>query len=275
MRVLFVLLALGMMAGPVAADDRRTLPPAAVKVADALIAAADAEDVPAFLALFAERASGHGRSWADEEIRSAKSITHAFGLRRGNWIMSQRGDAVIVYRDDPSGRELTVFELAEADGAWAVRDVYFTSGATPAPAAPEVTSGLDDRHIVGGLLGAEGSRSAPPPSTTLRRATRLPKVKIGAVTAKGGLDKAIVLRYLRRQLARITYCYEKTLVEPRPPRGTMKITFAVEADGSVAAAKAAGVRADVAECVQGVVAATMFPKPSTGTVDVRVPIQFR
>ena len=44
------------------------------------------------------------------------------------------------------------------------------------------------------------------------RTAAVPTVSIGQPNAQGDLDKAIIRRYIKRNIQKITYCYEKQLL---------------------------------------------------------------
>ncbi|MCE9574426.1 MAG: AgmX/PglI C-terminal domain-containing protein [Deltaproteobacteria bacterium] len=94
---------------------------------------------------------------------------------------------------------------------------------------------------------------------------------MGAVTATGPLDVAIVKRYLRRNAAKFTYCYEKQLVITPGLRGAVDVEWTIAADGTVSTARARGVDPAIAACVGRYVLGIEFPAPRDGgTVAARV-----
>jgi hypothetical protein len=178
----------------------------------------------------------------------------------------------------------------------------------------EITSGFDDTSIYGGLLGNEAGEMSGGFGTgeggggtgwgtigTGRygtigqgsgtgsgygtgggrggmsgRAHDVPSVKIGQPSATGDLDKAMIRRYVKRNIQKITYCYEKELVADDTLQGTVKAEFTISPDGAVTSSTASGVHADVASCVAQVIEAIEFPKPKGGgAVHVSYPFTFR
>jgi hypothetical protein len=108
------------------------------------------------------------------------------------------------------------------------------------------------------------------------RRSVVPQVHIGNATATGDLDKNIIRRYIRRQLARIKYCYEKQLLVNQGLQGTVVTNFVINGDGSVSNSRAGGVNGDVSSCVADVISSIQFPKPKGGgIVQVRYPFNFR
>jgi hypothetical protein len=100
----------------------------------------------------------------------------------------------------------------------------------------------------------------------------VPSVQIGQPTVKGELDKAIIRRYLKRNIQKLTYCYEKAwLANPRLS-GTVTVSFEITADGKVKSSVASGVSSDIEACFGSVIARIEFPKPKAGLVNVTYPL---
>src|SRR5439155_6962635 len=92
----------------------------------------------------------------------------------------------------------------------------------------------------------------------------------------GDLDKAIIRRNIRRNIQKITYCYEKQLVAKPGLAGTVTVQFTIAPAGTVSASAGAGVDTDVAHCVADVIKAIEFPKPPGGAaIQVTYPFTFR
>lgn len=118
-----------------------------------------------------------------------------------------------------------------------------------------------------GIGHGGGSRSKP--------ACR-PSTSIGQPTARGELDRAIIRRYIQRNIAKLQYCYEKELLVKTSLAGTVTAQFAIGHDGSVTSARADGVDASVASCVAGAIKGIQFPAPKGGgAVQVSYPFTFR
>ena len=104
----------------------------------------------------------------------------------------------------------------------------------------------------------------------------VPTVAIGQANANGDLDKAIIRRYVKRNLSKIQYCYEKQLLAKPGLGGTVKAAFFITTSGEVSTATASGVDPEVASCVAGVLKSIEFPKPrGGGGVQVNYPFTFR
>jgi hypothetical protein len=103
----------------------------------------------------------------------------------------------------------------------------------------------------------------------------VPTVSIGQPSVQGDLDKAIVRRYLKRNIQKIQYCYEKQLLSKPRLAGTVQAQFAIGDDGKVVSSTATGVDAAVASCVADVIRHIEFPEPKTGgVVQVNYPFEF-
>ncbi len=108
------------------------------------------------------------------------------------------------------------------------------------------------------------------------RQSSVPQVRIGQPTANGDLDKAIIRRYIKRNISKITYCYEKQLLARPGLEGTVNTQFFISNTGTVVDSRASGVDGEVANCVAAVIKAIEFPKPKGGGgVQVNYPFNFR
>jgi hypothetical protein len=108
------------------------------------------------------------------------------------------------------------------------------------------------------------------------RKEKVPTVSIGQPNATGDLDKAIIRRYIKRNLAKISACYEKELVNKPDLKGTVLAQFYIEPTGKVSTSTASGLDPAVATCVADVIKAIEFPKPKGGGgVQVNYPFAFR
>jgi pSer/pThr/pTyr-binding forkhead associated (FHA) protein len=108
------------------------------------------------------------------------------------------------------------------------------------------------------------------------RQSAVPQVRIGQPQSVGDLDKAIIRRYIKRNIQKITYCYEKQLLARPGLEGTVNTQFFISPNGTVSASNANGVDGDVSSCVAAVIKAIEFPKPKGGGgVQVNYPFNFR
>ncbi|MDB4962475.1 MAG: domain containing protein, partial [Myxococcales bacterium] len=126
-------------------------------------------------------------------------------------------------------------------------------------------SGTGSGYGVGGGRGGMRGRSAA-----------VPTVSIGQPNAQGDLDKAIIRRYIKRNIQKIQYCYEKELLAKPGLAGTVMTQFFITPNGNVQQSSGSGVDGNVASCVAGVIKAIEFPKPKGGGgVQVNYPFTFR
>ncbi len=126
-------------------------------------------------------------------------------------------------------------------------------------------SGTGSGYGVGGGRGGMRGRSAA-----------VPTVSIGQPNAQGDLDKAIIRRYIKRNIQKIQYCYEKQLLANPGLSGTVTAQFFITPNGNVATSSGSGVDAAVANCVADVIHGIEFPKPKGGGgVQVNYPFTFR
>jgi len=139
----------------------------------------------------------------------------------------------------------------------------------------DISSGFDDVNMYGGLVGSgTGDNHAGRGGARVR--TVVPTVSIGQPGVQGDLDKAIIRRYIKRNLQKIQYCYEKQLLNKPRLAGTVRTQFTIGGDGKVTSSTGAGVDDEVASCVADVIRAIEFPKPKTNdVVTVSYPFVFQ
>ena len=125
-------------------------------------------------------------------------------------------------------------------------------------------SGTGQGYGVGGGRGGMRGRTAA-----------VPTVSIGQPNAQGDLDKAIIRRYIKRNLQKIQYCYEKQLLAKPTLAGTVQAQFFITPNGTVASSTGNGVDGEVSSCVADVIRNIEFPKPKGGGgVQVNYPFTF-
>jgi len=126
-------------------------------------------------------------------------------------------------------------------------------------------SGTGEGYGVGGGRGGMRGRTAS-----------VPTVSIGQPSSQGDLDKAIIRRYIKRNVQKIQYCYEKQLLAKPTLSGTVQAQFFISPNGTVASSTGSGVDSEVANCVADVIRNIEFPKPKGGGgVQVNYPFTFR
>jgi outer membrane biosynthesis protein TonB len=108
------------------------------------------------------------------------------------------------------------------------------------------------------------------------RGHREPTVKTGPPQSSAGLDKAIIRRVIRRNLAKFRYCYEKELANTPELAGRLVTKFTIGPGGNVTGARVVtGLGTNVDTCVTNVLLGLMFPKPSNGaSIEVSYPFVF-
>jgi hypothetical protein len=166
--------------------------------------------------------------------------------------------------------DTTVQELVDVLVAVDAARVKPRIGTSPTPAADR---SLQNRY---GTIGGGGFGYNDGSGGSIGRPTDLPTVAIGQPLATGDLDKAIIRRYIKRHINKISYCYEKVLLEKPGLKGTVSAQFLISVTGTVTSATASGVDDEVASCVAGVIKNIEFPKPKDGgVVQVNYPFTFR
>jgi len=103
-------------------------------------------------------------------------------------------------------------------------------------------------------VGDQSFTPAPPPAL----------LELGRPTITGSLDPVVVRRYLKRNLEKLRYCYQRELQAKPRLAGTLTTELAIAADGSVTTSKAAGVDPAVASCFADVIGNIEFPKTDHG-----------
>ncbi len=137
-----------------------------------------------------------------------------------------------------------------------------TIGGPPAAPSGEGTIGVGGGggNLCGGLRG-RGHSHGP--------VVRLPP----NASVDGPLDKAIIRRYVKRNLNKIQYCYERELQAHPDLKGTVTAKFVIGPDGLVATSEASGL-AGVDTCIAEVIKGIEFPKPKGSKVTVVYPFTF-
>lgn len=85
-------------------------------------------------------------------------------------------------------------------------------------------------------------------------------VVVHPATASGTYSTGTLRHYVRRTGVRLAGCYT---TPPAPPRATVNIELDIQADGH-ATPNASGIDPGTAKCIEGVIGAIGFPKPSDG-----------
>ncbi len=215
------------------------------------------------------RDSPLGRQQAIEQARSAGILgarqDGAFASLTGTGDMTRSFDSTDVYGG------LVGTEGGEADGAYGLGRSGFGPGGGGTGAG---TIGTGRYGTIGG--GGSGYAVGGGRGGMRGRTASVPTVALGVPTAQGELDRAIIRRYVKRNIAKIQYCYERELLAHPTLDGVVTARFAISPNGPVSSATASGVSEAVSSCVAGVIRAIEFPKSrSEGPVLVTYPFTFR
>lgn len=242
----------------------------------------------------AEMERQHARELAEEKMRAAQAAAVAAAEQA-----KLEAEKLKAEQDIKLAREKAL-EAARTQGI--LGSAALTQGGAFASltGTGDISSGFDDSDIMGGLIGNEagelaggfgpggggqgtiglgnygtlghGSGTGDGYGIGAGRggmhggsATR-PSVRVNVSQVNGELDTAIVRRILRRNQAKLAYCYEKQLLVEPQLSGTVTAHFEIGADGSVTSSDAAGVNDEVASCMATVIRAASFPSPKSGTV---------
>ena len=90
---------------------------------------------------------------------------------------------------------------------------------------------------------------------------------IGPAKVRGGIDKEIVRRVIRRHLNEVKFCYEKELMKNQELFGRVVTEFTIAANGTVIASVVQSStlgNSPVEQCIAGAVRRWEFPKPDGG-----------
>ncbi len=124
-----------------------------------------------------------------------------------------------------------------------------------------------------GTSGWDGPGGGPPGMK--RHTAAVPPPVIGQPTGTGDLDKGIIRRYIKRNVDKIAYCYEKQLLANPGMEGTVTVSFFISPSGTVTSSTGGGFNATVANCVADVIHTIEFPRPQGGGgVTVNYPFTF-
>jgi hypothetical protein len=96
-------------------------------------------------------------------------------------------------------------------------------------------------------------------------------------TIGGSYDKSIIRRYIRRNIDKIGYCYDKELLAHPDIAGAITVSFFILPTGVVQHSSGSGFDTEVAGCVASVIGSIEFPRPgemAAGGVQVTYPFHF-
>ncbi len=102
-----------------------------------------------------------------------------------------------------------------------------------------------------------------------------PRPVLGQATGTGDLDQATIRRYIKRNIEKLSYCYEHEMLAHPGIEGTISAHFFISPTGSVTGSTASGFDDTVAKCVGDVIGNIEFPRPrGGGGVQVNYPFTF-
>ena len=218
------------------------------------------------------------RAQAIEEAREAGFLGEASALKGGFQSLTALGDISSGFDDATMYGAIFGSEAGESHG-------YFGGGLSGFGAGGGCTQepcGLIGTSTHYGTIGTGkhagngwGGPGGFGPGTRNHEAG-VPKPVIGQATGGGDLDKAIIRRYIKRNIDKIGYCYEHELLAHPTLEGTVTVQFFITPSGTVKGSTGKGFDSTVASCVASVVGNIEFPKPQGGGgVDVNYPFTFR
>lgn len=95
-----------------------------------------------------------------------------------------------------------------------------------------------------------------------RRIIHAPSVTITKLEVEGELDPAKVRRYIKRNITKVAYCFEKEALRTPLDSAPAEVAFTIMRDGHVDDAITKSRYAEVTTCVSGVINAIEFPQSS-------------
>ncbi|HUJ62939.1 MAG TPA: AgmX/PglI C-terminal domain-containing protein [Kofleriaceae bacterium] len=127
----------------------------------------------------------------------------------------------------------------------------------------------DGAYGIGGFPHMRHYAPVPPPVKICASSTT-------RCSVSSGLDKEIIRRYIKRNLDKIRYCYEKELIARPDLAGEVAVNFFISPLGNVQSSKGSGFDPVVSSCVADVISRIEFPKPQndSGGVEVNYPFEF-
>jgi Ca-activated chloride channel family protein len=110
------------------------------------------------------------------------------------------------------------------------------------------------------------------------RSVQTPTISLAMPSVTSGdLDRSVIRRYIKRHIAKITYCYEKELLRTPKLSGTVATRFTIAGTGRVIDVSATGLgNKEVETCIAGVIKTIEFPNvPGAGLVQINYPFTLR
>ncbi len=101
-------------------------------------------------------------------------------------------------------------------------------------------------------------------------------VLVSGSAAADSLDKEAIRRPIRRQMPKITRCFENQLMaNPKLIEGDVTANFVIGRDGRVVDATAKGFDDALASCVASVIRGIKFAPSPSGEIRIAYPFHFR
>jgi FHA domain-containing protein len=220
------------------------------------------------------------RQQAIEMAREAGIMGEASALRGGFSTLTATSDISSGFDDVTAYGAMFGADAGESHGYFGAGLSGFGRGGGCTP-GPGVTCGLIGTgtryNTIGGGQHAGQGWNGPGgfgPGTR-RHEGGVPRPIVGQPTGVGDLDRATIRRYIKRNIEKISYCYEKELLAHPSIEGTVTVAFFITPTGAVKGSSASGFDATVGSCVAEVIANIEFPKPNGGGgVQVNYPFTF-
>jgi tetratricopeptide (TPR) repeat protein len=172
----------------------------------------------------------------------------------------------------PLTREEQLAQARSAGTSGASRDEALAAGMYGAIGAGTYGTIGHGFHSGESFSGGSGSYRA----TMRSRVAAAPAVSLSLPSiSAGSLDRNIIRRYVKRNIAKISYCYERQLLGNPRLEGTMQTRFTIGTTGRVLAVTVTGIDEEVATCVASVIRSIEFPPVGDSTVIVNYPFTFR
>ncbi len=87
-----------------------------------------------------------------------------------------------------------------------------------------------------------------------------PKLSKPECSGDASCDPEIIRRYVKRNVSKIQYCYERQLLATPGLSGQVQAIFTVMPNGTVSQSSASGVHSEVSSCIADVISTIKFPK---------------
>ncbi|RLB53456.1 MAG: hypothetical protein DRI34_13370, partial [Deltaproteobacteria bacterium] len=220
-------------------------------------------------------------AWESPGLAAAR-LPESRCLRRATGTM-RRGLAALAMADPAHRKELAAQLVQELDEPLACA-LQSPATRTAAAAMKEALAGWCNE-----LQKQQAPQPPPPPPpAALARVDDQQGTAAGNVigsklpntrgTPRGRLSRGDVQKVIRRNNARLRFCYEKELVKNPKLAGTVKVNFLIDTNGKVLRARVKSSttgNTGLDACVLAAVRGFVFPRPQGGPVEVNYPFEFK